>query len=192
MALPTTASLREHLGVTSTEEFVELLKNTDPKVFEERLKEIWMITSKQPRTFCVGPDGKSIITKEERDRLLPTHGQIKAFDNGRLRVLFNWLGEVDRNVFEDYWPVFKVTGINILEDGAEAIDPELTQTFRHLKDAEAFYLGVIATWTDSQPVYDEYGKLVKVREVGNKLAEPEPPDPDLPTVTTTMTDYGTW
>lgn len=123
-------------------------------------------------------NGNKISADEFIERAAdPEYAQVRAFDNGRVRVFLNWTGKIANpdQTFEGYRKLFTLEVWNYSESGNLTRDPAYPQTFPDQDSAVTAYEAFIERWTASER--DREGKLV---EVGNSLVPPPPPNPDMP------------
>jgi hypothetical protein len=143
-------------------------------------------------------DGNSIpLAQWKTYRQDESYALVKQFDNGKVRVILEWMGRVPNPhaSFPDTWPLFMLMVHNYASDGTLRADPvDDGKTFCNERAAVDFYTTFIAKWTESELEVDlETGEEVLV-EVGNTLKPVEPPKPPDPNKPTTDTDdeVGAW
>lgn len=122
------------------------------------------------------------------------YSQLKAFDDGRVRVHLEWVGRVRdaMNSYSDSWPIFLLHVGNYDASGVLRADPiEDNKTFGDEASALKHYTEFLTRWTESHTVKNETTGEEELVEEGNTLAPPVPDDPNLPT-TETDDSFGAW
>jgi hypothetical protein len=126
--------------------------------------------------------GGARIDKNEwaRNRADPSYCEVRAYDNGAVRVTLEWLGKITDygNVYPMFHKLFKLHVANYTTDGRLVPDPvEQSRTFATEAEAVKFYEEFLTKWTESG--VDEFGDF---QEADNSLTPPPPPDPNRPSI----------
>lgn len=110
----------------------------------------------------------------------PAYRNLREFSNKKVLIVLYWSGSLtgrEYNAWMDLWPVFRLSVWNYNENGEAVPDPVRDgKSFSTEKEAIAGYERLLAEWTDCH--FKDDGAFV---EVGNELAPPPPPDPNIPT-----------
>jgi hypothetical protein len=123
-----------------------------------------------------------------------SYRQLKAYDNGTVRVTLEWTGRVKdaANSFQDMWPLFVLNVGNYGSDGVLRADPiEDGKTFGDEATALKTYTEFLTRWTESHVVENGTTGEMELVEEGNTLVPEAPPDPNRPT-TMIDDDIGAW
>lgn len=123
-----------------------------------------------------------------------SYRQLKAYDNGTVRVTLDWTGRVRdaANSFQDTWPMFVLTVANYGSDGVLRADPiEDGKTFPDEATALKAYTAFLTRWTESHVETNGVTGEDELVEEGNTLVPEAPPDPNRPT-TAVDDDIGAW
>lgn len=110
----------------------------------------------------------------------PAYRNLREFSNEKVTIVLYWSGSLTKEEFRswrDLWPVFRLAVWNHNEQGEAKPDPVMDgKSFDSEERAIAAYEHLLSQWTDCH--YMDDGRFV---EVGNNLAPPPPPDPNIPT-----------
>lgn len=110
----------------------------------------------------------------------PQYRNLREFSNEKVTIVLYWSGSLTKEEFRSWrqlWPVYRLAVSNYNERGEAKPDPVMDgKSFATREEAVAAYEHLLSQWTDCH--YKDDGTFV---EVGNDLAPPPPPDPNIPT-----------
>lgn len=130
--------------------------------------------------FYFDRDGNRIDKASWAQRQNDPHYRIlREYDNGSVFLRLMWNGrltKVEKDAWRDTWPLFQIVVGNYDSKGSLVRDPVMDgETYACESDAIKAYEEFLETWTESHRKDDGTFK-----EIGNDLAPPPPPDPDVP------------
>ncbi len=132
------------------------------------------------KTLYINADGAHITKEAWQERRSDSeYCTVKRFDNGKVLVEVEWVGEVKnyQNLWPADYPVFRLTVANYRENGEAVPDPVFDDTSFPDKDfAIQAYTNFLSHWTESG--VNEDGVF---EEVDNIYTPPPPPNFDAPT-----------
>jgi len=120
----------------------------------------------------------------------PGYVEMKVYDNGKVRVVIQWLGKVvaPDNMDAEYWPLYALE-IRNRSDDSWVPDPNSGETYGRYSAALGDYQDFLLCWSDSS--MEDLGKgEVFVEADDNLAALPPPPDRNTPESEVVIGDDG--